>query len=166
MTQAPKLPILRMDTLQRINNAIKVCNEFLDPFTDAEQFKKRSETEFLQVLKDQYFDLIVWLALRRLDAKEETFQGIEMVVDAIFLQLIRFYCYKELPPSDWSDLKKLGKTYQEIYNRERKFVGKQTDHFRRAMQRQNPKLYEYFTAIWTGSPMESDVLWKKVRNLS
>jgi len=159
---------MRPDTLQRINNAIKVANEFLEPLTDAENFKTQgSEAPFLEVLRDAYYPIIVWLILRRLDQKEQTFQGIEMIVDAMFTQFARFYVYKEVAPEDWSDLKKLAKAFQAVFNREKKFVGKQTDGFRTAMRDAlHLAMHPYLTEIWEKAPSDTDNLWKKVRGLT
>ena len=166
---------MRPDTLQRINNAIKVANEFLEPLTDAENFKTQgSEDEFLEVLRDTYYPIIVWLILRRLDQKEQTFQGIEMIVDAMFTQFARFYVYKEVPPSEWTDLKKLAKAFQAVFNREKKFVGKETDRFRAAIRDAKDcmgkystyQIYAYLAEIWEKAPTETDNLWKRVRGLT
>jgi len=157
---------MRADTLHRISNAIKVANEFLEPFTDAEFFKEKNQGEFLWRLHNVYFGLITWLVLRRLDTKEQTFPGVEMVIDAIFVQFARFYVYKELPPPDWKDLKALSKTFGAVFNREKKFVGQETERFREALRAIDPKLYEFYAEIWQKAPQETDDLWKKVRGLS
>ena len=157
---------LRPDTLQRLNNAIKVANEFLEPLTDAENFNQAGERPFLEALKDAYYPIIVWLILRRLDQKEQTFQGIEMVVDAMFIQFARFYVYKEVSPSEWSDLKKLSKAFQAVFDREKKFVGKESDCLRAALEAVNYPITPYLVEIWTRAPQETDSLWKKVRGLT